>query len=167
MAYGYSTLYFLAAMDSKGAGQHIAIDPYQRTDWHGIGLTHARASGIGADPAFGFRLIEDRSDRTATDLARANASFDLIFIDGFHRFDDVLVDFYLYAPLCRLGGHVVFDDMWMSSIQTATSFIRENRTDFVERPIAGVPNVRVFQKVGADTRPWSHFRSFTMGSATD
>jgi predicted O-methyltransferase YrrM len=167
MAYGYSTLFFLAAMASNGAGQHIAIDPYQRTDWQGIGLAHANASGIGTDPACGFRWIEDRSDRAATDLARSNSSFDLFFIDGFHRFDDVLVDFYLYAPLCKIGGHIVFDDLWLSSIQTATSFIRENRTDFAEQPIAGVPNVRVFQKVSADARPWSHFRSFSMGPATD
>src|SRR6202022_4427641 len=109
MAYGYSTLYFLAAITKNRIGQHTAIDPFQSSYWHGIGLVHANAHAPATRPD-AFRLIEDRSDRVATDLARSNATFDLIFIDGNHRFDDVLVDFYLYAQLCAMGGHIILDD---------------------------------------------------------
>src|SRR5271168_5374992 len=90
LAYGFSAVFFLAAVAKNGTGRHTAVDPFQRTEWHGIGLANVRA--VGADPSFQF--IEDRSDRAATDLARANSSFDVIFIDGNHRLDDVLVDFY-------------------------------------------------------------------------
>src|SRR5277367_1210162 len=127
-AYGFSAIFFLAAIAANKVGHHTAIDPFQRTQWHGIGLANVRA----VDGESSFRLIEERSDRAATDQTRQNSRFDVIFIDGNHRFDDALVDFYLYAPLCRLQGFIILDDMWMNSIQTVASFIRSNRPDFVE-----------------------------------
>lgn len=165
MAYGFSTLFFLAAAAKNGIGYHTAIDPFQRADWNGIGLAHAQALAPrwGNEPA--FRHIEERSDRAATDLARANCRYDLIFIDGNHRFDDVLVDFYLYAPLCRIGGLIILDDVWMSSVQTAIAFIGRNRTDFCEVPAAG-PNVRLFRKTGDDHRPWHDFRQFRVAPSS-
>jgi len=85
--------------------------------------------------------------------------FDLIFIDGNHRFDDVLTDFYLYAPLCSMGGTIVFDDLWMPSIQTAMAFLRTNRVDFAERA-SPIPNISVFTRVSDDLRNWGEFREF-------
>jgi predicted O-methyltransferase YrrM len=161
MAYGYSTIYFLAAVAKNQLGCHTAIDPFQRSAWQSVGLTHAQslAPQQGSEPT--FQLIEDRSDRAAIDLTRSNSTFDVIFIDGNHRFDDVLVDFYLYAPLCAIGGYIIFDDMWMSSIQTVVSYVRANRTDFVEIRDTHF-NICVFQKVGDDTRQWNHFRKFSV-----
>ena len=161
MAYGYSTLYFLAAIAKNQVGHHTSVDPFQRSYWHGIGLAHAQALAPASGSDSAFRLIEDRSDRVATDLARARATFDVIFIDGNHRFDDVLVDFYLYAPLCAIDGHIIFDDVRMSSIRTVIAFVRANRTDFVEVPTAE-PNICVFRKTGDDTREWTHFRKFAV-----
>lgn len=164
MAYGYSTLFFLAALDKNQCGHHTAIDPFQRTSWHGIGLAHVQA--VIPDSGQAFRLIESRSDQSSVDLTRANSSFEVIYIDGNHRFDDVLVDFYLYAPLCAMRGHIVLDDMWMPSIQTVADFVRTNRTDFKEIPTE-VANICVFQKIGDDTRDWRHFRSFHVAPDSD
>ncbi len=161
MAYGYSTIFFLAAIAKKQVGHHISIDPLQSSLWHGIGLTHAQELAPTKDSNSSFRLIEERSDRVAVDLARSNSTFDLIFIDGNHRFDDVLVDFYLYAPLTAINGHIVFDDMWMSSIQTVVAFIRANRSDFIE-VYTNIPNICVFRKVSEDGRKWSHFKTFNV-----
>jgi predicted O-methyltransferase YrrM len=160
MAYGFSTMYILAALARNRAGHHTAIDPFQNAYWHGIGLTHARTHAPAGGNNGGFRFIEDRSDRVAADLARANAAFDLIYIDGNHRFDDVLTDFYLYAPLCAIGGHIVFDDVRMPSIRTVISFVRTNRKDFTEIATP-IPSVCVFQRIGNDTREWTHFQKFT------
>lgn len=165
MAYGFSTLYFLAAATKNQKGCHTSIDPFQRSHWHGIGLTHANehAPKWGEDKA--FCLIEDRSDRVATDLARADNRYDVIFIDGNHRFDDVLVDFYLYAHLCTIGGRIIFDDMWMSSVQTAVDFIRTNRSDFMELR-SSFSNVAIFQKLGEDNRRWHEFQEFKVSPST-
>lgn len=160
MAFGYSTLYFLAAQAANGQGSHTAVDPLQSSIFSGVALTHAEAAvrekGLGKDA---FRLIEERSDRAAVDLVRAGSIFDVVFIDGNHRFDDVLVDFYLCAPLCAIGGHIVLHDMWMSSIHTVAKYLRANRADvqWVPTP-AG--NLGVFEKVAEDSRDWRHFRKF-------
>ena len=161
MAYGYSTLFILAAIVKNRSGHHTAIDPFQQSDWHGIGCTHAEAVVRAAGLDGAFRLIEDRSDRSATDLARSDSAYDLIFIDGNHRFDDVLVDFYLYAPLCAIGGHIALDDALLSSVKTVVAFIRENRTDFVEVQTSE-PNMRVFRRVGDDLRPHYDFHPFAV-----
>lgn len=160
MAFGYSTLYILSAIAENGEGRHTAVDPLQSSVFSGVASTQAQAAvrekGLQAEA---FRLIEERSDRAAVDLARAGSTFEVIFIDGNHRFDDVLVDFYLCAPLCAIGGHIVLHDMWMSSIHTVTKYIRANRADFEWVPTpAG--NLGVFKKVGEDTRDWRHFRKF-------
>ena len=161
MAYGYSTIYFLAALSQNGGGCHTAIDPFQDA-WGRVGLAHANAlSSPGV-----FRFFSDRSDRVATDLARSGETFEVIFIDGNHRFDDVLVDFYLYAPLCAIGGYIIFDDSWMSSIQTVASYIRANRMDFKEISTRE-QNIFVFQKVSHDSRSWKNFRKFPVSADSD
>jgi len=161
MAYGYSTIYFLASIAKNQTGHHTAIDPFQNSYWNGIGLAHANALAPATGKDSAFQLFEDRSDRVATDLARSKSVFDLIFIDGNHRFDDVLVDFYLYAQLCTVGGYIVFDDMLLGSVRTVVSFVRANRSDFFEVRTAE-PNICVFQKVGDDSRNWDDFHKFSV-----
>jgi predicted O-methyltransferase YrrM len=155
VAYGFSTIFFLAALAKNGSGNHTAIDPFQKSVWHGIGLqkiteTHSEAV---------TRFMEDYSFHAVTDLARAGRTFEFIFIDGNHRFDDVLVDFTLCALLCPIGGLIIFDDMWMPSVQTAVSFIRSNRPDFVEIPFP-TTNMAMFRRNTADGRVWTHFIKF-------
>lgn len=165
LAYGFSTLYILAAIEKNRVGHHTAIDPLQSSHWHGIGLTHAKLLSPVNTADISFRFIEDFSVNTATDLRRSNSSFDLIFIDGGHRFDDVLVDFCLYSHLCAMNGLIILDDKWLSSIKTVAAFIRKNRDDFVELKV-DLPNVFVFKKTGVDSRSWQHFRSFHVSSST-
>ncbi len=159
MAYGFSTISFLAAITHNRYGHHSSIDPFQHSDWKGIGLNHAMSLASKMAQRSTFKLYEDRSDRTVTDLARSNRTFDLIFIDGNHRFDDVLTDFYLYAPLCEVGGHIIFDDTWMRSIQTVVSFVRNNRLDFKEIT-QNLSRFSVFKKIAEDSRRWNHFIPF-------
>ncbi len=166
MAYGYSTLYFLAAIAKNQVGHHTAVDPFQKAPrWAGIGLAHAQSLAPRNGLESAFLLIEDRSDHVATDLARSNSKFEIIFIDGNHRLDDVLVDFYLYAPLCALGGHIIFDDVRMPSIQTVVAFVRANRTDFIEVPTIE-RNICAFKKVGEDFRNWNDFHEFAVARGT-
>src|SRR5580704_5971284 len=156
MCYGFSSLFFLAAIAKNKSGHHTAVDPDVRRHWHGIGLAHVSALGMES----AFRYIEERSVRAGVDLKRENSSFDVIFVDGSHRFDDVMSDFYLYAPLCGIGGCIIFDDMWMPSIQSAVAFVRTNRKDFVETPQPH-GNICVFTRVGEDVREWDHFQPFS------
>lgn len=154
-AYGFSTLFILAAHAANATGSHVAIDPGENLWWHGIGATKVR--DVGMERA--FHLIEEPSVVAVPKLMTEGSRFDLTFIDGNHRFDDVLTDFTLSALVCRPGGIIVLDDMWMPSVRKAVSFIRRNRTDFSEMP-APDEGVCVFRRTGEDGRNWDHFEDF-------
>ncbi|HYB62655.1 MAG TPA: class I SAM-dependent methyltransferase [Methylomirabilota bacterium] len=157
LAYGFSTLYFLAALAENRNGRHTSVDPYQLNAsgrWAGIGLALGRRLGREK-----FRFIEERSFAALTRLADNSESFDVIFVDGRHFFDFVLTEFTLSAELCSMGGYILLHDMWLPSIQRAVAFLRANRTDFkyVETPVA---NIAVFRHTGMDDRQFKHFVNF-------
>lgn len=163
LAYGFSTVFLLAALERNGGGTHTAIDPFQVTDWHGIGITtaHALTAGSAVFTPGAFTWIDDRSDLGLVDLGRAGRTFGLAFIDGYHRFDDVLLDFTLAARMCPGGGLLVLHDMWLDSIKAVASFIRHDRPDFVEVPTA-CENLFVVRRVAEDGRDWTHFVDFPL-----
>ncbi len=163
LAYGFSTVFLLAALEKAGGGTLVSIDPFQATDWHGIGAGHARRL-VSRSPVLApgsFSWVEDRSERALVELERAGRCHDLTFIDGYHRFDDVLVDFTLAARTCSPGGAIVLHDRWLDSVEAVVSFVRNNRGDFEEVPTA-CENLGVFRRTGDDGRDWSHFVRFPL-----
>jgi predicted O-methyltransferase YrrM len=155
LAYGYSTVYFLAAIRENGVGRHSAVDPFQR-HWHGIGVCQPRSLSMSD----GFRFVEEKSVTALAHFADRGEMFEVIFIDGNHRFDDALVDFTLSAGLCPNGGCIILDDMWMPSIRRAVAFIRSNRKDFEEIKTP-VSNIAAFRRIGEDARAWGHYVEFS------
>jgi predicted O-methyltransferase YrrM len=154
LAYGFSTVYFLAAIRENGVGHHTAVDPFQ-SHWHGIGRQQSRS----LDMSDSFRFIEEKSFSALVHFAERGEMFDVIFIDGDHLFEGAFVDFVLSAQLCPLGGCIVLDDMWMPSIRMAAAFIRSNRKDF-EEIATPLSNVAAFRRIGTDARDWRHYVEF-------
>ena len=155
LAYGFSTIYILAAIDRTGSGHHTALDPFQQDSWHGVGALQAKQ--LGMEPS--FRMLEEFSVSALARFATQKDEFEFIYIDGNHRFDDVLVDFTLAAEVCPIGGNIILDDMWMPSIQTVVSWIRSNRKDFQEIPTP-IGNIVQFERIGKDSRRWDNFVPF-------
>jgi predicted O-methyltransferase YrrM len=147
MAYGLSTL----ALAGAHEGAHVAIDPFQRSDWRSIGLLNVRRAGFGGR----VRVIERRSDEALADLAARGERFDLAFIDGLHLFDATLVDFHFADRLLDGGGRVALHDLWMPSVRAAVDFIAANRA--YEATGEGTENLLVLRKLAEDDRPWDHF----------
>jgi len=156
LAYGFSTVYFLAAIQANGRGHHVAVDPFQLEYYHDIGV--AREQLLGGKPGT-FEFIRETSVQALARLVREQRRFDVIFIDGRHTFDGALIDFSLASLVCESDAHIILDDMWMPSIQRVVSFIRQNRSDFTEVP---TPDERlaVFRRTDTDKRKWDHFVSF-------
>jgi predicted O-methyltransferase YrrM len=153
-AYGYSTVWMLDALQSRSNAFHVAIDPWEEHTFHGIGLAQVKRLEFGVR----FEWIKNLSIHALSDLIRKREKFDFVFIDGNHRFDDVIVDFYLSNELLWPGGLVVFDDMWLNSVQTATNFILNNRSyEVVPQPHE---NMLVLRKTGCDYRDSTHFNTF-------
>ena len=160
-AYGFSTAFFLAAISENGIGRHTAVDPFQVQAWHGIGLQNVNH----LDMERRFRFVKMPSFPALAGFGAAGEQFEIIFIDGNHRFDDVLVDFTLASEVCPIGGHIILDDLRMPSVQKVVGFIRENRKDFAGVEVSA-DNTAAFRRVGRDQRKWDHFRDFVRVTPT-
>jgi predicted O-methyltransferase YrrM len=156
LGYGFSTVYFLAAIRANGKGHHVAVDPYQIHPWNGVGLTREKVLGIEQGV---FEHCSEMSFQGLARFTREKREFGTILIDGDHKFDFTLVDFSLASFICAQGGHIILDDMWMPSIQRVASFVRLNRLDFAEVPTP-IRNVALFQKISGEQRQWDHFVPF-------
>ena len=79
---------------------------------------HAPSSST---PCFGttamFGVSEHPLRLALTRLCAEGERIDFAFIDGNHRFDYTLVDFFYIDKMLRLGGHVAFDDLWIASVR--------------------------------------------------
>jgi predicted O-methyltransferase YrrM len=156
LAYGFSTAFILSALYKIGSGHHIAIDPIQSVYWNGIGAAIAGRLNMKDR----FTLIEDYAEYVFPKLIAEQRKSQFIYIDGDHKFDSVMLDFTLASRMCSLGGVIILDDMWMTSIRRLVSFIESNRPDF-SRLKSYVENIAIFTRIATnDKRNWDHFVEF-------
>lgn len=117
-AYGLSALAVCDAISAAPNPSHTIIDPGQHTEWHGIGVANLRRAGYDF-----FRLIEEPSELALPQLLREGRTFQLVVIDGFHTFDQTLLDFYFSARLLDDGGFILLDDLHLPGIRKAARYI--------------------------------------------
>lgn len=134
--------------------EHVVVDPFQANyDFRGVG--NVERAGLGD-------RLEHRAERSATALPALLAEgrrFDFVFVDGSHRFDDILLDFTFADLLLRPGGSIVFDDLWMRTTQLVLAYIRTNRPDYALDP--GAPRtLALVRKTGDDARDGMFHREF-------
>lgn len=152
-AFGFSTIWILDALQEDGF--HRAIDPFEESFYRGVGLKQVERLHY-AKERFGW--IADYSIHAMSEMIKQEQEVDHIFIDGSHRFDDVVVDFVLADQILRCGGVLCFDDLWMPSVRTVISFITSNREyDLRHQPIK---NMAALMKRAPDNRAWDHFKPF-------
>lgn len=120
MAYGLSTLFICAALlPRRDRAHHVAIDPFQSADWSSIGLANLRR----ANCAHLVEFYEDRSEFVLPQLAREGRELDFAFVDGWHSFEQALVEFYYIDRMLRVGGVVAFDDADWPGINKALRYL--------------------------------------------
>jgi len=155
LAYGFSSIWMLDAIGHRPDAAHSAIDPFEKQIWSGVGLQ--QIARFGAHPS-AFNWVSELSLDALTPMIRNGETIDFAFIDGNHRYDNVLLDFFLIDQLLRVGGLLAFDDMWMPSIRTVVSFVRTNRSYRMVPQHAR--NMCAFEKLAHDDREWDHFVPF-------
>jgi predicted O-methyltransferase YrrM len=117
--HGISSLFICDALKNKVDKKHLIIDPNQDTNYNGIGISNLEKAGVSF-----FNFIPEKSEFALPKLAQTSpGEFDLIFIDGLHSFDQVLLDFYYANILVRTGGIIIFDDCSFYSISKAIVYI--------------------------------------------
>ncbi len=155
LAYGFSALFILDSMFENNYGKHVAIDPYEVAVYHGIGLKSIH------DLKFDDRF--EWQEATAIDalstMRRGGVRAQYIYIDGHHTFDASLIDFCCSDKILDTGGVIILDDMWMPSIKTVVSFIKNNFQHY-EHVDVDCGNICCLKKTGEVYRPWDHFVSF-------
>jgi predicted O-methyltransferase YrrM len=122
MALGLSTLHICQALKDGGGIQHVSIDPWQERWFKNAGVVNLQRAGLEGLQ----RTLYCPSYEGLAELIRAGEPYDFAFIDGNHRFEYVLTDFFLADKILRTGAVVVFHDTWMPSIRKAATFILRN-----------------------------------------
>src|SRR5215472_4002784 len=145
-AYGVSTLYICEALTRLShPACHIVIDPFQRTQWRDIGRKHLAEAGFESIVTF----KEEPAELVLPALVRDGVQIDFAFVDGWHTFDQVMVEFYFLNRLLRVGGVAAFDD---SDRRSVNRVLRHALTypNYREYGTSGPPpaSVRVVGGVG-------------------
>ncbi len=148
MGTGLSGLYIcwgLAhANATKGqSAKHVAIDPFQDGDfWKGRGL--ALRDHVGATPVFDWMGQSD--DIALPNLLSQGTQLDFALIDGDHRFEAAMIDFYYIDKMLRVGGICAIDDTDWPSVWRVVQFA------VLHRDYEWVKAVPI--DLGPITRPW-------------
>jgi predicted O-methyltransferase YrrM len=151
LAYGVSALFICEALAEVKGEKHIVIDPYQlgvrsldfiagpshtmRVGFDGLGLANLDRAGY-------TRLVEyhnEPSYRALPALEAAGQRIDFAFIDGWHTFDYVMVDFFYVDRMLRVGGIMVLDDTGYPAIRKLARYIATHRSYSAVGGGAGTP----------------------------
>lgn len=119
-AYGLSSLHICSALQDRSGVSHTIIDPFQNTQWDGVGIRNLETAGIDF-----FTLIETKSELALPRLLETKeGQFDFIFIDGWHTFDHTLLDCFYATRLLRVGGVLAIDDAHFKSVSRVVKFLK-------------------------------------------
>jgi predicted O-methyltransferase YrrM len=117
--HGISSLFICDALKGKPKKEHYIIDPNQDSNYCGIGILNLERAGVSF-----FNFIQEPSEFALPELAKKLPRyFDLVFIDGLHSFDQVLLDFYYANLLLKTGGYIVLDDCSFYSISKVLAYV--------------------------------------------
>jgi predicted O-methyltransferase YrrM len=138
MANGLSTVFIAQALKENGQGRHVAIDPFQFSDWKGAGVTLLRQAGLDGL----VELIEKPSHQALPELEARGAVAQFVFVDGSHLFDYVIADFLCCDRLLEVGGLLAFDDSDWPAISRALRYVVTNRHYQVAYPEIVIEDAR-------------------------
>ncbi|MCB0699399.1 MAG: class I SAM-dependent methyltransferase [Chitinophagales bacterium] len=99
-------------------GDHTILDPFQSTEWQNHGVNNLKKAGFN-----NFTIFEERSEFALPRLASEGNKYDFVFVDGWHTFDHVLVEFFYINKMLNVGGVVAFDDAALTGLNRLMRFI--------------------------------------------
>jgi hypothetical protein len=124
MAYGVTSLAILTALQTIGTGGRLTtVDPYQRSEWNGIGVLNVERAGLAS-----YHTLIDEFDYLALPrLVGEGAEFDFAYVDGRHTFEYALLDFFYIDKMLGRDGVVGFNDCDWPAVRAVLRFVRRHR----------------------------------------
>lgn len=130
LGYAIATLFICEGLLRNGSdGRHVAIDPFQTvslpgeaTLFGGAGVRTLGRAGIRAL----VQLYEEGSEIVLPRLVAAGRRFDLAFVDGSHRFENVFVDLVMCGRLLPEHAVVFVDDSHHAPVAHAIGYCTTN-----------------------------------------
>lgn len=172
LAYGGSSLCICEAIADWPLHHYHIIDAFQSTEWQGIGVANLERAGYGGR----FHLHEELSEFCLPRLLQEGLRFDFAFVDGWHTFDHVLLEFFYINRMLDVGGIVIFDDLHLPSLQKVLAYLENypcyerlalppeiaQSVPLKVRRMMDLPLSRIggFVKRSEDQRAWSWFEDF-------
>ena len=125
MAFGVASLAILSALRENGEnGKLVSIDPNQLSgSWKGGGVTAVARAGFKES----HELIADYDFSALPQLLSSGFKPNLAYIDGWHTFDYVLLDWWYLDKMLPVGGVVGFNDCGWPAIDRAIKFVLTHR----------------------------------------
>jgi len=110
---GVSTLYLVRGLVEAQAGHLYAVDPHTGSILHkrrGVEDTeiYLRENLVRADVEDWVTIIRSTSEEALRTWT--SGPVDILFIDGSHKYKDVLIDYYGWFPYTRPGSIIIFHD---------------------------------------------------------
>ena len=112
--HGISSLTISSALNNRNDSKHTILDPLQKSLFDDLGVKSLADNGFSK-----INFLYERSEKVLPNLT---AGYDLIFIDGWHTFDQVIIDLFYSFELLKIGGYVIIDDADFRSVGKAISY---------------------------------------------
>ena len=124
--------------------QHVEIDGFQSSGFDDVGRVNLEEAGLSEY----VQVREQLSSLELPQMVRDGLKFQLVYIDGSHRFEDVFYDFYFVRYLTDIGGYVLFDDASDSEVAKVVRFVCSNLNEIFERiPIYRYRGQSIFNRL--------------------
>lgn len=79
------------------------------------------------------RIVQHRSDSRQFDYSALTGKVDLVYVDGSHKFDDVLADSRMALKMLSPSGVIVWDDYQLSALPVMAALDELAREVYLER----------------------------------
>lgn len=122
---GKSTIAFASALAERQSGTLVAVDPHaptgkaSYTHEHGDQDTYAEFNRNIADAGVAAYVTSIRAVSRDARAAYDMRPIDVLFIDGSHDYEDVLVDIDSWTPLVNRGAVIAFNDTYAPGVNRA------------------------------------------------
>lgn len=119
-AHGVGTIWIAGAVAALGGGTHVAVDVLDARRRDPDAESLVKAAGLDGIVELNFDPVSYTWHLKRNLSVYVEEPFDFVFIDGAHTWDTDGFTFFLVDRLLKVGGWVLFDDLFWSYSRSPT-----------------------------------------------